>query len=53
MLLQYLIVFAVVIIAAIVVTRKLLYQSKGRGCQGCNCPGKSEEFRKLIKSKEH
>ncbi len=53
MLFQYLIVFAVVIVAMIVVIRKLIYQSKGRGCQGCDCAGKTNEFRKLIKTKQN
>lgn len=53
MLFQYLIVFAVVIVAIIFVIRKLIYQSKGHGCQGCDCAGKTKEFRKFIKTKQH
>jgi hypothetical protein len=51
MIIQYLIVFAIVIVAAIVVIKKLAYQTKGHGCQGCNCSSKSANFRKLVKTK--
>jgi hypothetical protein len=52
MLIQYMIVFAIVIIAAAVVINKLIYQTKGRGCQGCNCSSKTAEIKKLIKTKQ-
>jgi hypothetical protein len=52
MIIQYLLVFAIVIIAAIVVIKKLAYQTKGHGCQGCNCSSKSADIRKLVKTRQ-
>jgi hypothetical protein len=51
MIIQYVIVSVIVVIAAVMVARKLIYQTKGRGCQGCNCSSKSADIRKLIKTK--
>jgi hypothetical protein len=51
MIIQYLIVFAIVIVAAVVVIKKMAYQTKGHGCQGCNCSSKSADIRKLVKTK--
>lgn len=48
---EYLIVFAVVGVAAFYTIKKLAAQTKGRGCDGCSCAGGvNEKLEKLIKA---
>ena len=49
--LENVIVFAIVGVAAFYTIRKLVAQTKGRGCDGCSCAGGvNEKLEKLIKT---
>lgn len=46
--LEYVIVLAVVLVAAIYVGKRLLRQLQGRGCEDCDCPEKRRQANRLI-----
>ncbi|MEZ5359293.1 MAG: FeoB-associated Cys-rich membrane protein [Candidatus Zixiibacteriota bacterium] len=49
--LQYIIVFGIVAVAAIYVGRTLWKESKGDGCVGCNCAAKGKKANDLVQIK--
>jgi len=49
--LEYIVIFGIVAIAAIYTGRKIFRQTRGHGCEGCNCGAQANKADQLVQIK--